>query len=323
MKFNNLRRWTFAFTCAFTFVCGGCTTTPPQEGLRNSKPLKILESFHVPLLEISGLAWRTAPYSKKRELLAIGDREFAIVKINWDKGKKDISTKKVDLTPLFKPQPGEPSDWEAVATDNTGRVFLIKEHPPELIVLSRDFKAIEQTVPLPIPIEEINDPSDDNSGIEGLLLLNKGHLIGLKEKKPLRLFEFAPTKEGFEGFRPGSPIGEKQPFVVQKKAQKYRTTGVMRLAEEDEAFLKDASEISLGPDGTIYLLSDKKKRILSLGQIMDREASHIKIQESWSLPKPVKQPEGLVIDTEGHAIVAIDTKKPKQLNLFRMSKLKD
>jgi uncharacterized protein YjiK len=310
----------FAFT--MTILLSNCTFFKKNTNgsLTKPTPLSILESFHIPLLEISGLAWRNNPKTQKKELLAIGDREFAIVIIDWSDRKEDLQMKKIDLKSLFTPQPKEQSEWESIYADESGRVFLIKESTSEMIALSPDLKKIDFISKLELSSNAQND--DSNSGLEGLMLLKNGHFLALKEKNPIRLFEFAPKGEKALGHQPSFSIEHTGVFPFNKDKPEFNLVKTLELKSDEERLMEDASGVNTDKEGNLYLLGDQRKLIVSLGKNINAKDKHIKIISAWSIPKKLKQPEGMVIDLEGHPIIAIDNKKKKKPNLFKLSRLK-
>jgi len=315
------------FLSFFVIGLSGCFSTSELsvKTLESPSELEILESYHIQLPEISGLAWRTHPETKEKELLAVGDRKFLIVTIKWsnDRSKGEtLQATETDLAFLFKPKPKEQSEWESIYSDDSGRVFLIKENPSMLIVISSDLKRIEQTVSLDLSSFIKKDGSDKNSGLEGLLLLSNGHFLGLKEKNLISLFEFAPRGEKPRGYSPALSIEMSGVFSTQKTSRGYDAVKVMRFNKKDENLIEDASGINVDTAGNLYLLSDQKRMIVSLGNKLSPDQKNLKALKAWRFPKAIKQPEGLVFDEQGHPIVAIDTKKKGKLNLFRLSKLK-
>ncbi len=87
------------------------------------------------------------------------------------------------------------------------------------------------------------------------------------------------------------------------------------LDDEASELLEDVSDAALGPDGRLYLLSDRSRRIARLAPGFPPGGDPVGVEGSWRLPKRRDKPEGLTFLPDGRAVVATDT-KGKGPNLF-------
>jgi uncharacterized protein YjiK len=98
------------------------------------------------------------------------------------------------------------------------------------------------------------------------------------------------------------------------------TTAVLErhwsLSHELADVMEDVSDVTFGPDGRVYLLSDRSSVIVRVSEGWER-AEEIGADAVWELPEPITKAEGLVILPDGRPMVAVDRKKAKD-NLHLM-----
>jgi hypothetical protein len=70
----------------------------------------------------------------------------------------------------------------------------------------------------------------------------------------------------------------------------------------------DFSDLEIGPDGRLYLLSDKSATIVRLNPLKPGGGTALH-SASWHLDDLGAKPEGLSFAADGRAIVALDTRK--------------
>lgn len=265
-----------------------CTTVTESEEepmAFGTKDAKVLKSYQIPLSEISGLA------ATSNALFAIGDRAFEVVRMPIEKaglGKPQV----FDVKNLIKDR-ASASQWEGIAVDGSGRVFVLEENPGRIFVFSADLKSLEQTIELEIPkSSDLRDDWDkeENSRGEGLVLLRNGHILVAKEKAPRRLVEFGPSSGGkskfgsskIEALAPGSTfnISEDEVFVPVSETKMDNST---------DDVLKDLSEIAADDRGQLFAVSGESGILsrLSFGSEVDT-SSEIRL-------KGITNPEGLAI----------------------------
>jgi hypothetical protein len=78
-----------------------------------------------------------------------------------------------------------------------------------------------------------------------------------------------------------------------------------------EANCADFSDLEVGPDRRLYLLSDKSQAIARLGELVVGDPV-ARADEVWQLPTLDGKPEGLALTRNGRAMVALDTKLAKE-----------
>ncbi|MGB8550069.1 MAG: hypothetical protein WCD82_17985, partial [Xanthobacteraceae bacterium] len=73
----------------------------------------------------------------------------------------------------------------------------------------------------------------------------------------------------------------------------------------------DFSDLEIGPDGCLYLLSDKSATIARLDDLPAGGGTAALI-DAWRLGDLDGKPEGLAFTAHGRAIVGLDTRKPRR-----------
>jgi hypothetical protein len=73
----------------------------------------------------------------------------------------------------------------------------------------------------------------------------------------------------------------------------------------------DFSDLEIGPDGHLYLLSDKSSTIARLDDLRAGGGTAA-LLDVWRLGDLDGKPEGLTFTAQGHAIVGLDTRKPRR-----------
>ena len=82
----------------------------------------------------------------------------------------------------------------------------------------------------------------------------------------------------------------------------------------------DLSDVAVGPDGRVYLLSDESRCIARLQATVPPESGTVTVDRIWGLPERLHQPEGLVIGGDWDVLVAVDHPERRD-NLFRLDGL--
>jgi hypothetical protein len=73
----------------------------------------------------------------------------------------------------------------------------------------------------------------------------------------------------------------------------------------------DFSDLEIGPDGGLYLLSDQSATIARLGDLPPG-GGMATVLAAWQLDELDGKPEGLAFTAEDRAIVALDTRKARR-----------
>jgi SdiA-regulated len=273
------------------------------------------------LREVSGICERPAGHRRPRQLLAVGDQSHHILVGELGMGGPGRFERR-DLQPLVAGaglRTPESSQWEGIDTDATGRVFVLREVPGTVLVFDQTLETLLHVFPLTVeddPAELEAWEADHNALGEGVLLLRNGHLFVVKEDKPRQLLEFGLPGARAEGLREDLPIAHASEFPTPPESRvTFRLLTAWDLGGEAAERIGDLSDVTVGPDGRIYVLSDQSRCIARLQATLDPEDGLIEVDRIWGLPDRLHQPEGLVITGNREVLVAVDHDEPRE-NLF-------
>jgi SdiA-regulated protein len=283
--------------------------------------LDVLQVWDLDLREVSGICERPAGHGRTRQLLAVGDQTHHILVGDLRVGGPGRVQRR-DLAPLLAGaglRTPKSSQWEGIDTDATGRVFVLREVPGTVLVFDEALETLLHVFPLTVeddPAELEAWEADQNALGEGLLLLRNGHLFVVKEDKPRQLLEFGLPGARAEGLRDDLPIAQAGVFPTpQESRATFRLLTAWDLGGETMERIGDLSDVTVGPDGRIYVLSDESRCIARLQATLDPEDRLIEVDRIWGLPDRLHQPEGLIITRDWEVLVATDHPEPRE-NLF-------
>ena len=100
-----------------------------------------------------------------------------------------------------------------------------------------------------------------------MVLLPGGHMLVAKEKKPTALMEFGPPNSRSRGLIRGGALPQGQRWPITQGRHRFVALADPR---PDKALAKtcgDFSDLEIGPDGFLYLLSDKTSSIARLDDL--------------------------------------------------------
>jgi hypothetical protein len=283
--------------------------------------LHVRQVWDLDLREVSGICERPAGGGRDRQLLAVGDQTHQILVGDLPAGGPGRFERR-DLAPLLAAaglRIPDSSQWEGIDTDSTGRVFVLREVPGTVLVFDEALAALLHVFPLTVdddPAEVEAWEADHNALGEGLLLLRNGNLFVVKEDKPRQLLEFGPPGARAEGLRDDLPIAHAGEFPTPRESRvTFRLLSAWDLGGAAVERIGDLSDVTVGPDGRIYLLSDESRCIARLQASLDPRDRLVEVDRIWGLPDRLVQPEGLVITGDREVLVATDHDEPRE-NLF-------
>jgi hypothetical protein len=276
--------------------------------------LRVCRVVDVPLREVSGICLRRDPKGRMA-LLAIGDRK---AKLAWlglpvgDDGPLDWQTMNVAKLP-GSGLPKSDTQIEAICADGAGRVLFLQESPPRAELL--DVKLARVVASIDLIIEGQSDlarswSDPDASRGEGAVLLPGGHLLVAKEKKPAALVEFGPRGARPRGLARGRSLVSGARWPVDTGNHKFVALAVWTPVGTLAKTCDDFSDLEIGPDGRLYLLSDKSTTIARIGNLSPAGGS-ADCTATWRLLGLDGKPEGLAFDPLGRAVVALDKRKAR------------
>ncbi len=265
--------------------------------------------------ELSGFDGQVDASGKIR-IAAIGDAGFKIAFAEFEADFVNKKERTVNVKSLLSGA-GNASQWEGVASDASGKIFVLEESPGTIFVFDADAKTLLQKIKL-----DFGGEFEVNSLGEGLVLLKDGHILVLKEKKPAMLVEFGPAGSEAVGVSSDNIIEKNEPFaLVPGDKIKYKPLKSWDFTAKAEELMADFSELAVGPGGVLYLLSDESGRIGRLESKLRTDEKKVNVKAFWDLPKKIEHPEALIfIGTT--PVVGIDTKS-KDDNVFILAPLVD
>jgi hypothetical protein len=277
--------------------------------------LRVSRVVHVPLQEVSGICVGRGE-SGRMSLVAVGDRA---AKIAWfslprndedvlDWRTRDIAKLSVSMLPDDDPQ------IEAVCADGIGRILLLQETPPRVELI--DPEALEVVASIDLEVEgrgEIARAWSDPKGSrgEGMVLLPGGHLLVAKEKKPAALIEFGRPHSESRGLVRGGALADGEPWPIKKGGHRFVALASWLPDKTLTKTCHDFSDLEIGPDGHLYLLSDKSSAIARLDDL-PAGGGAARLLDAWWLGDLDGKPEGLAFTARGCAVVGLDTRKPRR-----------
>lgn len=286
----------------------------------DSQQIETTWSTDAPLLELSGLAWRQKG-TAERELIAIGDRGFDLALIPWplNSNKADSPNRTTTRLVPFREAFGKwesnfkrlkHSQWEGVASDKSGRVFLLRESPPTIFVTNPELTEIEKRMDLvapeagPLSKLWLSDPA---SVAEGFVLLKNGNILVAKEKNPPLLVEFAPEGGSAQGVTSSSAVLNDVFQLPSSDRSQYRAVAHWTLHDSGKKPIGDISDLTVGPKGELFFVSGKSQRIVQIRLPLESRNPAATIATQWKWNSRSKgQPEGLALTPDGEAVVGLD-----------------
>jgi hypothetical protein len=249
-------------------------------------------------------------------LIAVGDHAAKIAWFALPRDDEDaIDWHTSDITKLSGSMlPRDDPQIEAVCADGRGRVLLLQETPPRVELI--DPKALEVVASIDLAVEgrsEIARAWSDPNGSrgEGMVLLPGGHLLVAKEKKPTAFIEFGPPHSPSLGLLRGGALADGQRWPIKKGSHRFVALASWLPDKTLAKTCADFSDLEIGPDGCLYLLSDQSSAIARLNDL-PAGGGAATLLDAWRLGDLDGKPEGLTFTAQGHAVVGLDTRKPRR-----------
>ncbi len=276
------------------------------------------DSWNLSLREVSGLGMRRNPHSGLPEVLGVSDEDvrIAVARVNKD-GRLAVSEpQEVEGVDRHWAPTDQGSEWEGVAGDVSGRIFILREEGSELLVITADF-VLDRRLQL------THSWLDDTKyGLESLLLLCEGHFLCVKQRKPVTFIEFGPVGQSPIGVTPNSVLSTEDEFVLPPKCVD-NLAAIATWEMDEDSPLESVNDIAVDGDRTMLAISSKSRCIGRLGRGLRPGHNHAKVTQHWKLPKKLFQTndakaEGLLADPRLDYLVAVDSHNNTP-NLFRLN----
>lgn len=282
---------------------------------KDSTTLSLLRTEDIPLREVSGVCLRREA-GGDMALVAFGDRTSIAAWVELpddDAGAYiwqtvDMANVTGSLIPRDDPQ------VEAVCADGAGRILILQENPPRVELLDWAARTVATRIALEIPDSHpLHDSwvDPESSQGEGAAFMQNGHLLIAKEKDPAAFVEFGPEGDEPSGFGAGSALKGGARWPTEEGDHVFVPLAVWHPSVKLAGACEDFSDLEVGPDRRLYLLSDMSQSIARIGELVVGDAV-ARADEVWKLPLLDGKPEGLALTRNGRAIVGLDTKKAKE-----------
>lgn len=313
-----------AFACLFAVLAGlwargVLADTDSGPTTHDGVPrLGIVEQYKLPMKEISGLALEHSRHDGI-SLYAVGDATFNIGRFTHERTAVAIAIR--DVANTIRAKPGAASQWEAVAVDGAANVCVLAEKSSRVVCIDSDARHEVGRMRLSVD----NDvhlakqwKKHPNSRGEGMVLMRGGHVLVLKEKRPSLIIEFGPKGDAAKGWDAHALLAADEPFALpaNKNLVALKT---WRFSANLAAIAPDASDLNIGPDGRLYMLSQEGGTLIRLERSLRADQDKVHGSDWWRLPEQFENAEGLAIDDEFHPWVAVDIQGTDQSNLFRLT----
>jgi len=274
--------------------------------------MRASSGWQLPLEEVSALClWNGG-------LVAVGDDRWRFGTAALDPaGLTHAPPTRVDGRPASE----RGSEFEGVAADGSGRLFVLREGPALILVLAGD-GSIERTLALHVPADlpdlgaEWNDPANDNARGEGLLLLRDGHVLVAKQRHSTWLIEFGPAGEAASGFTTASAVRADEPFALG--AAELVALAAWRVDQDD---FQSINDLAVDDGGRLWLISSKSRRLARLAHDLDPGGGTARLA-AHELPAEMfvtddDKAEGLVHSPHLGWLVGLDLDRPGD-NVIRL-----
>jgi hypothetical protein len=192
--------------------------------------------------------------------------------------------------------------------------LLLQETPPRVELI--DVEALRAVTSIDLVVEgrgEIARAWSDPKGSrgEGVVLLPGGHLLVAKEKKPAALIEFGPPHSRSRGLARGGALANGARWPIKRGRHRFVALAIWLPDKKLAKTCADFSDLEIGPDGCLYLLSDKSFTIARLDDL-PAGGGTAALLDAWRLGDLDGKPEGLAFTAQGRAIVGLDTRKARR-----------
>ena len=203
---------------------------------------------------------------------------------------------------------------EAVCADGLGRILLLQETPPRVELIDPEVSKVVASIDLAVEgHDEIAQAWSDPKGSrgEGMVLLMGGHLLIAKEKKPAAFIEFGPPNSRSQGLVRSGALAKGERWPIKNGHHRFVSLSIWLPDKKLAKTCADFSDLEIGPDGYLYLLSDKSSTIARIDDLAAGGGT-AGLLDTWRLGDLDGKPEGLAFTPQGRAIVGLDTRKARR-----------
>ena len=149
-------------------------------------------------------------------------------------------------------------------------MLLLQESPPRGELIDAPARRVIASIALEIPGDDRlakawADPAGSRG--EGAVFLPEGHLLVAKEKDPSALIEFGPPGAQPLGLARGGALSAGAAWEIEPGDHRYVALAAWWPDKPLRKACRDFSDLEIGPDGHLYLLSDKSDSIARLSDL--------------------------------------------------------
>ena len=125
------------------------------------------------------------------------------------------------------------------------------------------------------------------------------------------MIEFGPPQSRSRGLVRGGALADGERWLIKKGNHRFIALAIWFPDKTLAKTCADFSDLEIGPDGCLYLLSDKSATIARLDDL-PAGGGTAALLDAWRLGDLDGKPEGLAFTAQGRAIVGLDTRKPRR-----------
>ena len=131
------------------------------------------------------------------------------------------------------------------------------------------------------------------------------------KKKPAALLEFGPPDSRSRGLARGGALPDGARWPIRKGRHRFVALAIWRPDKILARTCADFSDLEIGPDGYLYLLSDKSSTIARLDDL-PAGGGTAALVDAWHLGNLDGKPEALAFTPQGRPIVGLDRRKARR-----------
>ena len=309
-----------ASTCIMCGVGERAISNKEDTMVKPVKELLVKGQYYIPIKEVSGLALVHSS-SNSIDIYAIGDASYDIVQFSLKGSSHNVSIDKRNVADTINKNSKDSSQWEAIAADGKDNICILAEVSSKIFCLTSDLNKERSHFKLDVSsiksLKRLWDKKPNSRG-EGMILMKKGHILLLKEKKPSLLVEFGPKGDAPLGYDKDTLLQNGTEFDIPR-SDNLVALKTWEFSKSLADLAKDASDITVGPDQHVYILSDENNVLIRLEEFLKPDEAKVHASAYWKLPKQIEHSEGLVIDNEMHPWVSCDIKQKDRPNFFHLT----
>ena len=264
-------------------------------------------SWRIPAHELSGLGLRRRRDGGE-EMLAVSNNSFRVLSSDTGPGATISRSRSLDDAVAAHTK-GNASEWEGIAADGAGRIFVLQEEPGHVFVFDSAAKHLIQAIALHVPDSgagwERSWRRHHNARGETLVLLDRGRIPVIKQKDPVVLVEFGPRDDRAPDIR-FLAHGDQFELPVADELRPRRTWLLDGAAARELESISDAAVLG----DRLFVLSAASRCIAELEPLPAGGGAAGLKREPWTVPDDIEQPEGLVVlPASRRPIVAADLER--------------